>query len=441
MAPDATLAYFTRAMPGTMAVAAAGYALNALVFISMARFLDPANFGNLKVAGSTMLIASLVVGLGGHRAAGRFLPARLAGSSRAAAYLRFFALAIVGLSILLAAAIWTLVLAGRDPLPSDIHGHHPVSFVVLLVPVWAGLDLLSQTYMATRRPVAGTLPSRFVFPAVGLIVIGIAHWSGWRLSEVTFVLLLTASGSLTLAVFAGHLAISERAQPRDPASPAEDAGRTAADDPRSWLALSLPMMGASLLVMLGAELPLLALALLDGSHTAGLYGAAATLTQSFLVIVACQRQIYGPSIAGALAAGPAAVRRMHAHCQRQALLVAVPLAAVLVLGSEQLLGLFEPGFTQERTILWVLVVGLAIQAPMAMASRWLNYGGHARLVLIAEAAAAGAVLAGSAAAIPSYGPLGAAAVYAGVIALKSVVLAVTANRRLGLPVLALVARV
>ncbi|MEQ8817516.1 MAG: hypothetical protein RLO51_22320 [Thalassobaculum sp.] len=437
MQRDAALAYFTRAMPGTIAVAAAGYALNTLLFISMARFLDPANFGSLKVAGSTMLIASLVVGLGGHRAAGRFLPVRLSGSRQAVAYLRFFGLAILGLSILLAAAIWAVVLTGSDPLPDDIHGHHPVSFVVMLVPIWAGLDLLSQTYMATRRPVLGTLPARFVFPAVGLVVIGVAHWSGWRLSDVMFVALLTASGTLTLLAFAGHLAIAEKVAPPDSGSQSPDTGRRATSaEPRDWLALSLPMMGSSLLVMLVAETPLLALALLDRSHSAGLYGAAALLTQSFLVIVACQRQIYGPAVAGALAEGPAAARRLYAHSQRQALLFVVPLAAALVLGADRLLGLFGPGFAEERVILWILVAGLTVQVPMAMASRWLNYAGLARQVLIAEGTAAAAMVVGTAVSIPQFGPVGAAATYAGVVAAKSIALALLAHRRLGLPVLA-----
>ncbi|EDP66908.1 hypothetical protein BAL199_17643 [alpha proteobacterium BAL199] len=439
MLRDAKLAYFTRAMPGTMAVAAVGYALNALIFITMARFLEPSNFGNLKVAASTMLVASLVVGLGGSRAAGRFLPPHLSGSPLAAAYLRFFALAIVALSTVLAAAIWADGVFGPDPLPNDIHGHHPVSFIVLLVPIWAGLDLLSQSYMAVRRPVAGALPARFVFPAIGLLAIGAAHWSGWHLSDVMFVVVLTVAGAITLAIFSIHLTLTERMRPHEAIAPGTGRHGTAATGPRDWLELSLPMMGAGLLVILVGEVPLFALALLGDPHSAGLYGAAAVLTQSFLVIITCQRQIYGPALAAAISDGPAAVLRLHVHSQRQALLFVLPLAAVLVLGSGPLLSLFGPGFTEERTILWILVAGLSVQTCMAMVTRWLDYGGHARLVLMAEGSAAVLVAAGSVATIPVYGPVGAAAVFAGVIALKSIALAIVAHRGLGLPVFAFAA--
>lgn len=433
MPREATLDYFDRALPGTLAVAAVGYGLNALIFITMARFLDPANFGSLKVAASAMLVTSLVVGLGGARAAGRFLPPRLAGSRQASAYLRFFAISIGGLSVLVAAVIWAFVLFDPAPLPADIHGHHPISFIVLMVPVWAGLELLSQTYMAIRRPIAGSLPARFVFPAVGLAVIGFAHWQGWYLSAVSFTLVLTVAGLLTIAVFGTHLAVTERARLREPPEADDDADA----GPRDWLSLSLPMMGAALLIMLVGETPLFVLSLLGETHAAGLYGAAITLTQSFLIIITCQRQLYGPSLARALAEGPEQARRLHAQSQRQALLFVLPLAIALIVGGDWLLGLFGPGFAEERTILVILVAGLSVQALTGLAARWLDYGGHARAVTATEAGTLIGVAAGSLILVPLVGPVGAAVAFAIATAAKSVILVVLAQRRLGLPVFAL----
>ncbi len=434
-AGDPGLGYFSRALPGLLAIGALGYALNALVAVVAARLLGPADFGDLQVASGAMLVAAVAVGLGGPRAAGRFLPRRLAGSPGARRYLGFYGLAIATLTLLLAAAIWTALLADPEALPEDIHGHHPLSFVVVLVPVWAGLELLSQTFMATRRPIAGSLPARFVFPLAGLAMVGIASWLGWRLSDVAFVLLMALGGAVTLAGFAGYLAIAERA--RAAAQDEPDAGAEIAGGPRLWLALSLPMMGVGLLVALVNQVPLFVLALHGEAHAAGLFGAAFTLAQAFFVVITLQRQLYGPSIAAALAADRASRLRLHAHAQRQALLVVLPLALAVALAAEPLLDLFGPGFGAARTALWLLVGGLATHSLVALAARWLDYAGHQRLVLAAEGAATLAILAGSALVVPRYGVVGAAAVFAGVVVLRSLFLAAVAQRRLGLPLLAL----
>lgn len=434
MRMEGSLAYFTRALPPVMAVAAVGYGLNALIFIAMARWLEPANFGNLKVAASAMLIVSLAVGLGGSRAAGRFLPERLAGSPRAAAYLHFFGRTIVILSLLAAAGIWSLTLAYYDTLPDDIHGHHPVCFVVLLVPVWAGLDLLSQTFMATRRPVLAALPARFVFPVLGLTMIYAAHLSDCYLSDVMFVILLSGAGLTTLAVFAAYLAVLERAPLETP----PDAEPGAATGPRAWLLLSLPMMGTGLVVALVAEAPLFALVFAEDKADVGLYAAAITLCQAFLIIVTCQRQIYGPALADALAQGRRSATRLQAHAQRQALMMAAPLLAILILADGPLLDLFGDGFNRAREAVWIVAAALALQAVTALCPRWLDYGGHARLVLATELVAAAVMVAASLAAAQQFGLLGAASVFAAVVVGRSVFLAVMAYRKLGVPMVALV---
>lgn len=434
MKVDGSLTYFTKALPPVMAVATVGYVLNALIFIAMARLLDPTNFGDLKVAASAMLVASLAVGLGGSRAAGRFLPGRIAGSPQAAAYLRFFTWIIVGLSAVLALGIWGMTMVSHDVLPEDIHGHHPVSFVVLLVPVWAGLDLLSQTFMATRRPVLAALPARFVFPVVGLSLIYAAHLAGWHLSDVMFVIVLTGAGLSTLAVFAAYLVVLERAG-EAAGGPPEDSGRSTG--PKDWLALSLPMVGTGLIVALVAEAPLFALAFADDVEDAGLYGAAITLCQAFIIIMTCQRQIYGPALSDALERGRDTARRLHTHAQRQALLFSVPLLAVLILADGALLDLFGDGFDRGREVVWLLAAGLAIQAVTALSPRWLDYGGHAKLVLATEAVAAAAMIAGSLIAAQTHGLIGAAAVFATVVTGRSVFLTAMAWRKLGLPIVSM----
>ena len=296
MTTDSSLAYFTRALPGTMAIAVVGFALNALVLITMARFLNPANFGNLKVAASTMLVASVAVGLGGSRAAGRFLPRRIKGSSAATGYIGFYVRTIVSLSL-------------------------------LLVPVLAGLDLLSQVYMVTRRPILAALPARFVFPIVGLGFIWCAHATGIHLSDVMFVLVLSGAGLATLLVFAAILwGLEAKDGPED--EDAENSTGETQTGPRDWMALSLPMVGAGLVVILVAEVPLFALAFAGDEAEIGLYGAAITLTQIFLIVITCQRQIYGPAMGKLLAEGVETTRVLHAHAQRQAVLYVVQMLAV-----------------------------------------------------------------------------------------------------------------
>jgi O-antigen/teichoic acid export membrane protein len=435
MTTDSSLDYFTRALPGTMAIAVVGFALNALVFITMARFLNPANFGNLKVAASTMLVASVAVGLGGSRAAGRFLPRRIKGSSAATGYIGFYVRTIVSLSLLLAGGLWIVVLLLPGDLPEDIHGHHPVSFVVLLVPVWAGLDLLSQVYMVTRRPILAALPTRFVFPIVGLGFIWWAHATGIHLSDVMFVLVLSGAGLATLLVFAAILwGLEAKDGPED--EDAENSTGETQTGPRDWMALSLPMVGAGLVVILVAEVPLFALAFAGDEAEIGLYGAAITLTQIFLIVITCQRQIYGPAMGKLLAEGIETTRVLHAHAQRQAVLYVVPMLAMVVLGAEQLLLLFGPGFSEARVVVWILAVGYAVPAVTALSARWLDYAGHARLVLTTEIAAAAAMVLGSVVMVPAFGMLGAASVFAAVLSTRSLYLAAMASRRLGLPLIA-----
>jgi O-antigen/teichoic acid export membrane protein len=431
MASDRSLSYFTRALPQVLAVSVIGFGLNALIFVAMARFLNPANFGNLKVAASIMLVASIAVGLGGGRAAGRFLPRRLRGSVQAHGYLWFYIRIILLLTVILTAVIWSFVLLDHAELPHDIHGHHPVSFVVLLVPVWAGLDLLSQSFMATRRPVLASLPARFVFPVVGLAVITAAHFSGLHLSDVMFVILLSGAGFVTLVVFAIYLWYLEMVE-----EPVGDPTDGSQDGPRQWLALSLPMVGAALVVDIVARIPLFVMALAGDEAEVGLYGAAMVVTQIFLIVVTCQRQIYGPSLAAALAEGPEAARRLQAHAQKMTILFVTPLLTAVALGAEPLLMLFGPDFAAGQYIVWILAGGLSIAALTGLSARWLDYGGHARLVLKAEVAAALAMFAGALVLVPYFGAIGGAAAFAVVVGCRSIYLAVMASRRLGLPLVA-----
>lgn len=287
-------------------------------------------------------------------------------------------------------------------------------------------------YFTRALPPVMAVAARFVFPVVGLAMIYAAHWAGWHLSDVMFVVVLSGAGLATLAVFTGYLVVLEQA-PTDQPSRRE----SASPSPRVWLALSLPMVGAGLIVVLAAELPLFALALFGKNGDAGLYGAAATLTQAFVIIITCQRQIYGPALAGALKQGPKAARRLHAHAQVQAAIFALPVLALMLLAADPLLGLFGPGFADGRHVLWVIATGLAIHTLTALSPRWLDYGGHARLVLITEGVAAGALIVGLVAVTPTFGMIGAATVFAVVVAARSLFLAVAASRWLGLPLVRL----
>jgi len=429
------LSYFTRSLPTVVLVAGIGYALNSLIYIVVARFLDPENFGDLKVAASTMLVAAVVVALGGGRAASRFLGRRLSGCSVAGGYIRFYAVAILVLSASLAVVIWTIAVLDPDGLPEDIHGQHPVSFVVLLVPVWAGLDLLSQLFMITRRPVLGALPARFVFPALALAAIGVAYAVGWRMSDVAFVLMLTVAGWLTLLVFSLVLAISERSPAVSESGHHDEPIRNTG--PRDWLRLSLPMMGAALLVIVATEAPLFAMALLGDRAEVGLFGAAATLIQSYIIIVTCQRQVYGPALPAALAGDGDAAVRLHRHSLVTGVMMVLPLTLVMVAAANPLLGLFGPEFAAARPALWVLLVGAVAMSMTALLTRWLDYAGHARLVVTIEALSVGAIALGSLLLIPAFGLLGAAVAFSATLTVKALVLAVLARRRLGLPILAL----
>ena len=133
MSDDAS--YLRRGALALAAVAVAGYLVDALFNLGLARFLEPHDYGDFKLAYSFAMFCGLAVLLGGDRAAPRVLAPCLARGEgrRVWEYLRFYLRTATLLGLALIAATWAFSALHADS--AELEHHHPLAWAVVAVPI------------------------------------------------------------------------------------------------------------------------------------------------------------------------------------------------------------------------------------------------------------------------------------------------------------------
>jgi O-antigen/teichoic acid export membrane protein len=404
------------------AVAFAGFGADYLLNVGLSRFLSSHDYGDYKVAHAFASLAGAMVLLGGDRAAPKALAGPLARGETASAweYLWFYFRLALGLSVAIIVVTWTasyLHVGHGDP--TD---HHPIAWVVVGIPLLAAGALVSRALQSGRHLMLASAPWRVAFPLAKLGLVALAVWLLGDVTAEEAILLSLVGAGLVVAwqwweLRRRELPILERAP--------------ATAEPRTWLAVSVPMMGAFLVGLALAQSDLYFLEILGEESEVGHYAAAATTAHFLIILQATVVSLLAPVLQTALDEGPEAAAGLYRRGQRMMLAALVPTAIVLAAAARPALSLFGAEYLAMEEELRLLIVGNLTWALAAVAILWLQYTGGGRLVL---AVSLGVLVVDSAAdvvLIPRFGVLGAAASTAVTMTVAAVILVSARRRRLG----------
>lgn len=346
----------------------ADYGFNLLA----SRSLGTHEYGDYKVAYAFALMASLVVLLGGDRAAPKFLSAALANNNSSGVweYLRMYCHIALVLSfvliVLTSAGVFFHVGA------KDVLDHHPVLLISFFVPVFAFGALVSRVLQAARHLAMANLPWRIGLPSLklglvllislvfgsvnlntiifvaGFVVFLISLWQWWKLRQLGLMPIQRQKGLYDL---------------------------------NSSLKISVPMMLAVLIGYAMARLDLLMLEVLGAEEQVGHYAAASVTAEIMLITQVAVVALFSPLIAPALKKSAEQARKLFWQGQKILTLLAFLWAVLLTLFGSALLKLFGEGFTDALVSLQLLVVAYLLWTLSAFSSIWLQYSGRGNTVV------------------------------------------------------------
>lgn len=398
----------------------ADYALN----LGVARLLAPYDYGDFKVALAYLNLASLLVLLGGDRAAPRFLASSLQHRHGAGVweYVRFYLLVLLVLSFLLICG--TLTASYLQFGPVDLNKQHPLIIAAFIVPIGAATTLLARIFLAAKHLGDANLPWRIGYPLTKL---------GLILSAVVFLGGITDFGALWIAMIAaalllGYQILEIRRLTLMPLVRARHFAR-----PRAWIVASVPMMMVLLLQMGTGQVDIFMLEMLGGESDVGYFGAASTTVRSLVLVQNTALALLAPMMTAALAQGQAKVREYQVTGFRLLFLLSLPVALILIVFGKEILSLFGPGYVVGYPALIILTGGFLLSTQLALSAAWLQYAGHESDVMKIMIGALVACVLLNAILIRPFGINGAAAGTSAALIGSSLALSVLLRRNFGIP--------
>ena len=400
-------------------IAVGGFAADFAFNVGLTHLLPAHEFGDFRVAHAFAAFFGVAVLLGGDRAAPKALAGPLATGATGPAweYIRFY----LGIGLVLSTAVIALTWAACILYhgSTELEGLHPIALLVVSVPLHASGAMASRGLQAAQLPIRASLPWRVGAPALVLSLIGLLTW--WRGG-------VTLPQIVALAVLAVFLISTWQwwqlwrlKMPRFERDPE-------ARVPRRWLATSLPMMGAFLVVLALNQSDLYFLEIFGEEHEVGHYAAAATSAHFLLLIQTAVVGLMAPLIQLGLEKGIADGKRAYWHGQRLMLAGLVPAAVGLALAARPVLSLFGDGYPAAVPVLQLLVVGNLAWATVALSTLWLQYTGKGTVIVGITIATLVVDSVLNALLIPRYGMAGAAAGTAATMILAALAVVVVRRR-------------
>lgn len=401
--------------------------------IAFARILSVEDYGDYSIAMKTLHLGSIVALIGAGQASTRYLPAYLAAREwpRISGFVRFFVPFVLVLAIAVGGLLWLVGEYGQ-PLFRDRDFEryfHPIAVAGLAIPIYTLAMLLTKVVRGFGFVAVSMIPNRIVSPLVALAIVGAIWWTGRPIHDWVIVAAVAVAGLVAIAIFTVVLARMESAFALV---------HPPAYETRTWLRFCLPIMVTMMLAELLQNIDLLMVEFLATDEDA--VGHFAAVGNTVWVLMT--------AFTAALAAlmpwlGAAAERRDRGSLQRLLGMglgiVVVPTVlagALLIVFREQVLGLFGAGYRTAGTAFVLMTVAYLVAAAFGLSRTFLEFLGHARLVVAIVAGAALLNVGLNALLVPRYGIDGAAAAtltaLAGV-ALVTTVLLATRERLLAIP--------
>jgi O-antigen/teichoic acid export membrane protein len=313
-----------------------------------------------------------------------------------------------------------LALAGGDM------GARRVALMVALpiLPLAAAASLAQGALLGLGRTVAAVAPGMLGRQGVFLVLALVAVLLGDLSSAGAVALQLIATGLACAAA----LALLRRALARGPR-----AGPSPAVETAEWMRTSLAMGAAAMFSVLDAQVGLLVIGAVGDAADAGVYAAAALCVAPFGLLLTAGRLPLGGVVARLDASGDRErLQRGLRTATRAVAVLAAPVAAVLLLFPDTVLGLFGAGFSRGADALRILAVAQLVNALCAFNGLVLIMSGQERVAMGTSVISLvlDAVL--CAALVPVWGAEGAAVGVLVSVTVRNVANSVSTRRRLGI---------
>lgn len=398
------LAQFTTplatAAAGSALVRGAATALNLVVSIVVARVAGPQHFGVYVYCMAVVTLLVQPLGYGFATAVIRHVAtyrareewSRLRGGLRRAVQ-------VIAVSAALLVAIGLVMgLASVRIAPES----QMAFFVALtLIPLVAVNIFRSAVLRGLSHVVRGQIPELVVPPALFLVLMALAVAAGRQLDAVSLVTLqVAATGG---AVIAGRAVLRRRL-------PAPLATADVAYEDRTWVTGLLPLLAVGGFMHLGTELAVVLLGHARGPEVAGIFRLAARGAELVSFTLMAIGAAVAPAFAHEFALGDRArLVRLAVRTTQGAMLVALPVALVLILLGERILGfLYGPAFVAGALPLAILAAGHLVNVAAGPVVLLLTMTGHERESAVGTLVALAATVALTVLLIPRWGATGAA---------------------------------
>ena len=367
--------------------------------VVLSRVLETHEFGDYRVGRAFAVFCGALVLLGGDRAAPRVLTKPLTEARFGVVweYLRFYGGIGLGVSALIIAG----VLAGGYLRHGtwDPAAHHAVSILALTIPFMAVGALSGRTLQSVGRTFYAATPWRVGAPALllGVLLADRALTGDVALTEALWLSVLTV---VFVAVVHGALA-------RHHALGAV-ASAPEARAPKTWLTLSVPMMGVFLVTKGLGDSDLYFLEWLGDEAAVGHYAAAITSAHVLLLVQTSVVALYAPLL-GRDTRSDGQAGLVLREGGRIMAVVQVPVVIGLALAAPLVLGLFGPTYPDAAPVLRWIALGNGAWALAALPALWLQYEGRGAAVVGVALATLAVDSLLNLLLIPRFGPVGAAA--------------------------------
>lgn len=249
------------------------------------------------------------------------------------------------------------------------------------LPFLALSRLRQYSLQAIKRVVAGQLPEMFIRPVIifGCLAVALLAFGQGMSASVALLINLVATA---IAFTVGAALLTKNIDPQTNAA-------ASAYQPKLWLKAAMPMLLIGSMYVINGQTDSVMLGSLQGAKSVGLYTVAnrgASLIGFASIAFAGP---LSPVFATLHAQGNTAKLRstFKKSCQL-AFAISVVLAAVLILLSDQFLGLFGAEFLQSKLALFILLGGQLLSAFSGATPVLLNMTGYARDTVIGVAISA-----------------------------------------------------
>jgi len=301
----------------------------------------------------------------------------------------------------------------------------PFLVAMVLLPITALTLLRTGAMTALNRVVVGQSPEYVIQPVVVIVALVVVRLAiGRRLDATVATAVTVCAGALAFVVGRELL---NRAMPR---SVAESTPQYAT---REWLKLGLPMMLVAGISLLDASSSTIVVGAVGGAHTVGVFAVVARGAQTVALVLTALAIPLAPQIARLYAHGAQEeAQRLVAKTARVAFAGSLPIALGLIVFRHQCLAVFGRGFSTGGLALIIVVLGQLVNAASGPAAVVLSMTGNVNFAGLGIALGLVSNVGLCILLVPGSGVVGAAIAGASGMTVRNVMLAVIAQRRVGI---------